>query len=101
MDQEREKLARLYEEAAVRCTDSRYGRKNEPLCHPCTMKLLQQWGDLRAEQVRRETVSRATALCSNVYGDEVKCYGTDEPRAVGKKIERALRRAFAASQGGP
>lgn len=37
-----------------------------------------------------ETWERAIAIASDPYGDEVQCFGNDEPRAVSTKIVAAL-----------
>jgi hypothetical protein len=38
----------------------------------------------------RELKRQAIALASNPYGDEVCALGSDEPKAVGDKIARAI-----------
>lgn len=37
-----------------------------------------------------ETWERAIAIASDPYGDEVQCFGSDEPKAVSRKIVDAL-----------
>jgi hypothetical protein len=118
MDQEREKLARQTAEKMIAECEvimvggcpACPGYHPENRCPACVNDAatiarlidtaLEQWGDLRAEQVRRETVEAdcktvcATLLCTQ--------FDKGEGRHFHECLEvtAALRRAFAASQGG-
>ena len=39
----------------------------------------------------REERERAARLAESPYGDEVQAYGSEEPKAVGLKIAKAIR----------
>jgi hypothetical protein len=123
MDQEREKLARLEERAEARRlareameealpsqkalrdgaagylrTEHFRGALVEYLTD-IAKRLMEQWGDLRAEQVRREA---AKAACVHYeHEDHVHCDRRgEEMECPGVRVDDRLRRAFAASQGG-
>jgi hypothetical protein len=103
MDQEREKLARLAREVAELVCFSEDKDALRGVAYQIELAL-QQWGDLRAEQVRRETVE-ACARIAEEHQEHMDFAPVQDHRPDGDEsyvcnVAEAVRRAFAASQGG-